>query len=93
MDALHALSRVARLPGYVRPRFVDCDEAPRLQLRAARHPTLDLLLEGAAVPNDLHLAWDGARAAVITGPNMGGKSCLIKVGLYGAERWVYSGYI
>ena len=32
----------------------------------------------SAVPNDLELRGDGVRAAIITGPNMGGKSCLIR---------------
>jgi DNA mismatch repair protein MSH3 len=32
----------------------------------------------AAVPNDLELRGDGVRAAIIMGPNMGGKSCLIR---------------
>lgn len=39
---------------------------------------LDAQLAGAAVPNDLQLGWAGQRAAIVTGPNMGGKSCLIR---------------
>lgn len=30
------------------------------------------------MPNDIELRADGVRAAVVTGPNMGGKSCLIR---------------
>ena len=39
---------------------------------------LDTLLGGQAVANDLELAWGGCRALVVTGPNMGGKSSLIR---------------
>lgn len=39
---------------------------------------LDLALDGAAVPNSLALRADSLRAAIITGPNMGGKSVLMR---------------
>jgi hypothetical protein len=72
LDALCALAATASAPGYVRPAFVDEGAAPRLFVAGGRHPTLDLALApGGAVPNDVHLAWDGARAAVVTGARWG----------------------
>jgi DNA mismatch repair protein MSH3 len=61
-----------------RPAFVEDDEPPQLAIKGGRHPMLDAQLAGAAVPNDLQLGWAGQRAAIVTGPNMGGKSCLIR---------------
>lgn len=45
-----------------------------------RHPVLDAALLGAqVVPNDTSLrAESGPRACIVTGPNMGGKSCYIR---------------
>ena len=64
---------------YVRPQFASADEEPQLVLRAARHPVLDAVLEGQAVPNDVELhGGEGPRALIVTGPNMGGKSCYIR---------------
>ncbi len=57
---------------------MDDDEPPQLCIKAGRHPMLDAQLAGGSVPNDLQLAWAGQRAAIVTGPNMGGKSCLIR---------------
>jgi DNA mismatch repair protein MutS len=70
-DALASLARLARERRYVRPALVD---APRLLLREARHPVLEQTLEGEPfVPNDLALD-EERRIAVVTGPNMAGKS-------------------
>lgn len=59
-------------------QFVDEAEPQQLDIQEGKHPQLDLALDGTAVANSLHLSWDGTRAAVITGPNMGGKSVLIR---------------
>ena len=47
---------------------------------SARHPILDCVLQDTLVPNDVRLsnAPGQARCAVLTGPNMGGKSVYIK---------------
>ena len=64
---------------FVRPEFVGSDEEPQLHISAGRHPVLDALLDEPVVPNDTHLAGQaGPRAIIITGPNMGGKSCYIR---------------
>ncbi len=87
LAALDCLSSFASLaasaPGYVRPRFLLDDGAPAaLRVEGGRHPVLEALLDGAFVPNDARLG-GGAGAPggaappvlVVTGPNMGGKSC------------------
>ena len=56
------------------------DEKAPAQLRIVqgRHPVLDVALDSPVVPNDTQLGAGGPRALVITGPNMGGKSCYIR---------------
>ena len=63
---------------YVRPSFVGSDQPPRLHIVQGRHPVLDVALDSTVVPNDTHLTGQGPRALVITGPNMGGKSCYMR---------------
>ncbi len=66
------------LSRYVRPEFVSEDQPPQLRLIAARHPVLDVVSSGQMVPNDIELSGDGCRVQLITGPNMGGKSTVIR---------------
>ncbi|KAL4431011.1 hypothetical protein ABPG75_006267 [Micractinium tetrahymenae] len=79
LDCLASLCRVASTPGYCRPQLLDpASSVPQLHIEAGRHPVVELLLEGEGaqfVPNDTHLQVDGRRCMIITGPNMGGKSC------------------
>ena len=64
---------------YVRPEFVtDPEEPPQLVIKAGRHPVLDAMLDAPPVPNDTYLTGAGFSAIIITGPNMGGKSCYIR---------------
>jgi len=76
IDTLASLAEVAATQGYVRPELL---EDRTLELRDARHPVVEAaLLDGDRfVPNDTDL--DGARRiALITGPNMSGKSTYIR---------------
>jgi len=77
LDALLGLAEKARGRGWVRPEVVD---EPSLSVHGGRHPVLDELLEGRFVPNDCELGVGGApaRLALITGPNMAGKSTYIR---------------
>jgi len=63
---------------YVRPQFVDEDQAAQLRIVQGRHPVLDVALDTPVVPNNTDLSARGPCALVITGPNMGGKSCYIR---------------
>lgn len=61
--------------GYVRPQIVEEDV---LEIRDGRHPVVEQLLSGERfVPNDV-LFEEGERVRIITGPNMSGKSTLIR---------------
>src|SRR3954462_11017002 len=76
LDAICALAETARLYGYSRPALND---SLRLVIRDGRHPVLDQnLAEEKFVPNDTDLDGDRMRLAIITGPNMAGKSTYIR---------------
>ena len=73
------IKHVMHLPcRYVRPTFIDPDQPPQLHIVQGRHPVLDVAVESTVVPNDTNLTAQGPRALVITGPNMGGKSCYMR---------------
>lgn len=76
IDFLAGLAELASSRRYVRPVLVD---EPILDVREGRHPVLDQTLPpGTFVPNDIVLGPDTGRFWLITGPNMAGKSVLIK---------------
>ena len=76
LDTLASLAEVASARDYVRPELL---EDRTLELRDARHPVVEAALsEGDRfVPNDTELDGD-KRIALITGPNMAGKSTYIR---------------
>jgi DNA mismatch repair protein MutS len=75
LDALGAFAETARLFNYCRPRMA---AEGTLCIRDGRHPVLEqTLTEERFVPNDTCLD-DGAQLALITGPNMAGKSTYIR---------------
>ncbi len=74
VDALAALAEVAARDGYVRPRIVD---RASLRIIDGRHPVLAHLDPQGFVPNDTILDHD-RRLAIVTGPNMGGKSTYLR---------------
>lgn len=78
LDCLHSLAIVSRNQGYVRPEFVGKCDPSQLLITAGRHPVLDATLQDGFVPNDTYLQADKERCQIITGPNMGGKSCYIR---------------
>jgi len=77
LDALACFAETARRKGWAAPAIVD---EPTLLIREGRHPALDDLLGDRFVPNDLTLGAPDApaRLALITGPNMAGKSTYIR---------------
>lgn len=75
VDVLAALAETAALNGYTCPVVVD-DES--LEIHDGRHPVVERLLSGERfVPNDVIFEM-GERVRIITGPNMSGKSTLIR---------------
>ncbi len=74
LDVLAAFAERARHSGWTRPELSDARE---LVLAGARHPMLEARLGRECIPNDLHLAAPRSMA-VVTGPNMGGKSTFLR---------------
>jgi len=76
LDVICGLAETARLYGYSRPAL---NASLRLVIRDGRHPVLDQnLAEEKFVPNDTDLDGERIRLAIITGPNMAGKSTYIR---------------
>lgn len=76
LDVLASLAHTATVRGYVAPR-ITTDE--RLAIRAGRHPVVEAhLAAGAFVPNGIELSTDARFFALITGPNMAGKSTYLR---------------
>ncbi len=76
LDVLAGFAEVARLRGYVCPEVRD---EGILQIDEGRHPVLEQSMVGEPfVPNDTQLESDSQQIAVITGPNMAGKSTYIR---------------
>ncbi|MBZ0266216.1 DNA mismatch repair protein MutS [bacterium] len=81
LDVYSALAEVAVEHKYIRPKIVD---SGRLRLVRSRHPVIENLLpDGEAfIANDLEIGDDNHQIALVTGPNMGGKSTYLRqVGL------------
>ena len=76
VDVICALAETARLFNYCRPAL---NESLRLIIKEGRHPVLDQnLVEEKFVPNDTSLDGANLRLAIVTGPNMAGKSTYIR---------------
>jgi DNA mismatch repair protein MutS len=74
LDTLTALAQVARESNWVQPNLSDIAE---IHIEAGRHPVIEKASTTPFVPNDTHLA-PGESLALITGPNMGGKSTYMR---------------
>ena len=76
LDVLAAFAERALSNRYVRPVL---DATRILDIRAGRHPVVEHLETASRfVPNDTSLDGDTAQIALITGPNMAGKSTYIR---------------
>ncbi|MCZ6639477.1 MAG: DNA mismatch repair protein MutS, partial [Candidatus Dadabacteria bacterium] len=76
IDVLCSLSEVAEKYDYVRPRVSD---SKVIELKNNRHPVIERMDLGERfVPNDIKLDPDENQVLIITGPNMAGKSTLIR---------------
>ena len=78
LDVTAALAQVAAENRYQRPRFSEDGE---MRIMAGRHPVIERLADqetGRFIPNDLYLNDSTDLIAIITGPNMGGKSTYLR---------------
>ena len=78
LDTLLSLAAVAAEQGYCRPRM---DMSKDFVVRGARHPVVEVTLgKNPFTPNDFNFsAENGRRIALITGPNMAGKSTYLRM--------------
>ncbi|HEY2015174.1 MAG TPA: DNA mismatch repair protein MutS, partial [Bryobacteraceae bacterium] len=78
LDVTASLAQVAAENRYQRPSFSEDGE---MRIMAGRHPVIERLTEqeaGRFIPNDLYLNDSTDLIAIITGPNMGGKSTYLR---------------
>ncbi len=75
LDVLASLAEIAARRRYQKPTLHDGDE---LEIKAGRHPVIEAIGDTPFVPNDLYMNGSTERLLIITGPNMGGKSTLLR---------------
>lgn len=77
VDCLHSFATLAVERNYCRPTL---DDGLKIELKAARHPVIETLMDVGEqyIPNDLTLDSNGEQIIIITGPNMSGKSALLR---------------
>ncbi len=76
LDVLRSFAAAALENGYIRPEITD---SSTLKITDGRHPVVEKMLGGMPfVPNDTLLDGDENRCAIITGPNMAGKSTYMR---------------
>lgn len=77
LDCLLAFANVARENKYIRPAI---DESDVIDIRQGRHPVIEkqLPIGEKYVANDVYLDSESQQIIIITGPNMAGKSALLR---------------
>ncbi|MEN3330216.1 MAG: mismatch repair protein MutS, partial [Acidobacteriota bacterium] len=75
LDVLASFAEVAARRRYTRPSLHDGDE---LEIIQGRHPVIEAFIDEPFVPNNVYLNNSTDRLLIITGPNMGGKSTVLR---------------
>lgn len=77
LDILTGFAELASENRYCRPEIGD---GLALDIKAGRHPVIETLMKPGEeyVPNDIHLDRDKQQIIILTGPNMSGKSALLR---------------
>jgi DNA mismatch repair protein MutS len=75
LDALASFAELAMKRRYSRPTLHEGDS---LEIRGGRHPVVEAFLAEEFVPNDLSMNNSTDRLLILTGPNMGGKSTILR---------------
>jgi DNA mismatch repair protein MutS len=75
LDVLAALAETSARRRYARPLLHDGDE---LEIIQGRHPVIEAFIDEPFVPNSIYLNNSTDRLLIITGPNMGGKSTILR---------------
>ena len=76
-DILLSFTKVSQENKYIRPTITDSDV---LDIKNGRHPVIEKQMAPGQhyVPNDVYLDKDSQQIVIITGPNMSGKSALLR---------------
>ena len=77
LDCYHSLAHLARTQKYVRPVV---DDTTTLDIKAGRHPVIETLMPVGEeyIANDILLDTESHQIIIVTGPNMAGKSALLR---------------
>lgn len=76
LDVLSAFAKVSVANDYTKPTI---NLSGKIYLKDSRHPVVELLLQdNLFVPNDVDMDMNDNRVAIITGPNMAGKSTFMR---------------
>ena len=77
LDVLQGFAQQAMDRGYCRPVM---DKGTVLDIKAGRHPVIETLMAPGEeyIPNDIHLDSSKEQIMILTGPNMAGKSALLR---------------
>ena len=77
LDVLQSFAQQASDRGYCRPVM---DKSTALEIKAGRHPVIETLMSPGEeyVPNDISMDSRGDQIIILTGPNMAGKSALLR---------------
>src|SRR5882672_7603737 len=75
LDVLASLGETAARRRYVKPLIHNGDE---IEIVQGRHPVIEVFNEDPFVPNSVYLNNSTDRLLIITGPNMGGKSTVLR---------------
>ena len=77
LDVLQGFAQQAADRNYCRPVM---DKSTALEIKAGRHPVIETLMEPGEeyVPNDISMDSKGDQIIILTGPNMSGKSALLR---------------
>lgn len=77
LDVLLSFAEVAIKNNYKKPNMLD-DKNGNINISLGRHPVVELLVEDSFIPNNTILDKEKNRLAIITGPNMAGKSTYMR---------------
>nr|WP_299385149.1 DNA mismatch repair protein MutS [Allomuricauda sp.] len=77
LDCLCGFAQLAKENGYIQPNMTD---STVLEIKEGRHPVIEkqLPLGESYVANDVHLDREEQQIIMITGPNMSGKSAILR---------------
>ena len=77
LDVLQGFAHQADERNYCRPEI---DKSSSLEIKAGRHPVIETLMGPGEeyVPNDISMDSKGVQIIILTGPNMAGKSALLR---------------